>query len=193
MNPGKFDEHLTVVTERLVLRPFGPGDARQIRSVVAAGEAFLPPGAPGHVASVDQWLSFGVHELWRSGQGIHLAMTAREADGAAGEADEATIVGAISLFRTAWGLGSTEVGYGVRPRYRGRGYATEATIGLTRWALRSGGLRRVELRAHPDNLASLRVAEKAGFVREGVLREASLAADGPRDLVIFGLLRQDLP
>lgn len=185
MSPGKFDERLTVVTDRLVLRPFGPDDARQIQSVVTAGETFLPPGSPGHVASVAQWLSYGVHELWRSGQGIHLAMTAR---GALGE----TIVGAISLFRTAWGVGSTEVGYGVRPRYRGRGYATEATIGLTRWALGAGGLRRVELRAHLDNTASLRVAEKAGFVREGVLREASLEADGPRDLVVFGLLRRDL-
>jgi RimJ/RimL family protein N-acetyltransferase len=50
---------------------------------------------------------------------------------------------------------------------------------------------RVELRANLDNVASLRVAEKAGFVREGVLRAAGTNTDGPCDLVVFGLLRAD--
>ena len=53
------------------------------------------------------------------------------------------------------------------------------------------GLHRIELRANLDNVASLRVAEKAGFVREGVLRAAGTNADGPCDLVVFGLLRTD--
>ncbi|WP_214415183.1 GNAT family N-acetyltransferase [Sphaerisporangium fuscum] len=172
---------MTIRTKRLVLRPFGPRDAARVRAIVESGARFLPPGAPGHVAAVSQWLSYGVHELWRSGQGIHLAMVA---DGA--------IVGAISLFRTMWGAGTTEVGYAVHPVHRGRGYAPEAVSGLTEWALSKAGLRRVELRANLDNTASLRVAQKAGFTREGLLRGASLEADGPHDVVVFGLLAHDL-
>jgi RimJ/RimL family protein N-acetyltransferase len=122
-----------------------------------------------------------VHELRRSGQGIHLAMEA-----------EGRVVGAVSLFKTHWGAGVTEVGYGVHPVHRGRGYATEAVAALANWAFAGTSLRRIELRAIVENHASLRVAEKAGFTREGVLRSAELEDDGPHDLVVFGLLKTDL-
>jgi RimJ/RimL family protein N-acetyltransferase len=177
-----FDEQLTINTERLVLRPFGPQDAVMVRTVINEGahSTALPPGAPGHPSGIPQWLSQGVHELWRSGQGIHLAM---ETSGA--------VVGAISLFKTQWGAATSEVGYGVHPAYRGRGYATEAVRGLTGRLLRAGTLRRIELRANADNVASIRVAEKAGFTREGLLRGAGFEDDGPHDLVVFGMLRGD--
>ncbi|MFD8562099.1 GNAT family N-acetyltransferase [Streptosporangium canum] len=97
-----------------------------------------------------------------------------------------------SLFKTLWGAGTAEVGYGVHPMHRGRGYAPEAVRGLVRRLFESTTLRRIELRANLDNTASLRVAEKAGFVREGVLRAAELEDDGPHDIVVFGLLRTDL-
>ncbi|MFG1945488.1 GNAT family N-acetyltransferase [Nonomuraea sp. NPDC048826] len=178
-----FDPLLTVTTERLALRPFGLPDADRIRSIVESGAQFLPPGAPGHVASVSQWLANGVHELQRSGQGVHLAMT--DHDG--------LIVGAISLFKTAWGAGTTEVGYGVHPLHRGRGFATEAVRGLVAHVFAETTLRRVDLTANLDNLPSLSVARKAGFTWEGVLRAAVLEDDGPHDLVIFGRLRDDDP
>ncbi|WP_176993575.1 GNAT family N-acetyltransferase [Nonomuraea jiangxiensis] len=176
-----FDADVSIATERLTLRPFGLQDAARIGSIVRSGVRFLPPGAPAKAAGVAQWLSNGVHELRRSGQGLHLAMT--------GEAG--LIVGAISLFKTSWQAGTTEVGYGVHPLYRGRGFATEAVRGLTDWVFTTTGLRRIDLTANLDNLPSLRVAQKAGFTWEGVLRAAVLEDDGPHDLVVFGLLRDD--
>ncbi|MEV0383115.1 GNAT family N-acetyltransferase [Nonomuraea sp. NPDC050643] len=176
-----FDPDVSITTTRLTLRPFGPQDAERIRSIVKSGVRFLPPGAPVKVSGVARWLSHGVHELRRSGQGLHLAMT--DAEG--------LIVGAISLFKTSWTTGTTEVGYGVHPLYRGRGFATEAVRGLTAWALDTVGLRRIDLTANLDNVASLRVAAKAGFTWEGVLRDAVVDETGTHDLVIFGLLGQD--
>ncbi|WP_197093957.1 GNAT family N-acetyltransferase [Nonomuraea sp. SBT364] len=176
-----FDADADITTERLVLRSFGPADEARIRSVVETRARFLPPGAPGHLSGVRQWLANGVHELQRSGQGRHLAMT--DAEG--------RIVGAISLFKTSWGAGTTEVGYGVHPLYRRRGFATEALRGLTAWVFSATRLRRIDLTANLDNLPSLRVAQKAGFTWEGVLRAAVLEDDGPHDLVMFGLLRDD--
>jgi RimJ/RimL family protein N-acetyltransferase len=179
--PIVFDPAVNIVTERLRLRPFGLGDTDRIRSITQSGARFLPPGAPAKASGVKQWLSTGVHELQRSGQGVHLAMVG---------ADE-RIVGAISLFRTAWGAGTTEVGYGVHPLYRGRGFAPEAVRGVAGWVFAATELRRIDLTANLDNLASLRVAQKAGFTWEGVLRAAVLEDDGPHDLVVFGLLRGD--
>jgi RimJ/RimL family protein N-acetyltransferase len=60
--------------------------------------------------------------------------------------------------------GKTEIGYGIDPAYRNKGYTTEAVIGLIEWAFEYPGCRRV---IAPDtkkvNVASNRVLEKAGM------------------------------
>jgi RimJ/RimL family protein N-acetyltransferase len=65
---------------------------------------------------------------------------------------------------------TAELGYVTAPAARGRGVATEALRQLTEWAFRELGMERLELLISVDNPASKRVAERAGYVREGVLR-----------------------
>ena len=65
-----------------------------------------------------------------------------------------------------------EVGYWVRADARGRGVTTRALRLVSRWALGRKGVARLQLRADIENVASRRVAEKAGFHEEGVLRSA---------------------
>jgi RimJ/RimL family protein N-acetyltransferase len=85
-----------------------------------------------------------------------------------------------------------EVGYWIRREARGRGLMTRAVTLIARYAFEQGAAR-VFLRADPANVASCRVAEKAGFTREGVLRSAHW---NPRlgrrqDWAIYGLLPTD--
>lgn len=61
------------------------------------------------------------------------------------------------------------VGYSVHEEHRGRGYATEMLTLLTDWALAGPGVDLVRATIAPDNLPSLRVAEKAGFTAIGEL------------------------
>ena len=84
------------------------------------------------------------------------------------------------------------IGYWIAAEARGRGIATRATRLLSEWALTEGGVERLELTTHPDNVASQRVAEKAGFTREGTLRGHVKFPDGRRDSVMFSLLPADL-
>ena len=84
------------------------------------------------------------------------------------------------------------IGYWVAPAARRRGVATRALVLLSRWAVRDGGVERLELITHPDNIASQRVAEKAGFVREGILRSHTRFREGRRDSVLFSLLPADV-
>jgi RimJ/RimL family protein N-acetyltransferase len=67
-----------------------------------------------------------------------------------------------------------EIGYIVAPAARGRGVATEIVRRLTRWAFEELGALRVYLLIDADNVASLRVAERAGYVHEGVMRSVHL-------------------
>jgi RimJ/RimL family protein N-acetyltransferase len=88
--------------------------------------------------------------------------------------------------------GRAGVGYWLRPEGRGRGAATEALRLVSRWAFEALGIERLNLITDPENTASQRVAERAGFVREGVLRAWHPTRTGRRDSVMFSLLRSDL-
>ena len=79
----------------------------------------------------------------------------------------------------------TAVGYWVAPWARNRGLATRAVETLCAWALGEGGFNRLELTTHPENAASQRVAEKAHFVREGLVPGYLQTPSGPRDSVVF--------
>jgi RimJ/RimL family protein N-acetyltransferase len=85
------------------------------------------------------------------------------------------------------------VGYWLRQQARGRGAATVAVQLVARWAFDALGVQRLELTTVPENVASQRVAERAGFTREGVLRALQATRDGARhDTVMYSLLPADL-
>ncbi|MFC7100583.1 GNAT family N-acetyltransferase [Nonomuraea rubra] len=87
-----------------------------------------------------------------------------------------------------WHSRTAEVGYMTAPWARGNGYAGEAVREIARWLLEQHAFERLQLRAAPGNTASQRVAEKAGFVREGVARSSL----GGQDLVVYSLIPSDL-
>ena len=172
---------------RLDIREFSPADAGRAGEVLRSGE-WLPlstalAGSAEHPADLAWWLADAVHEPRREGTGLNLMMLDREGD---------RIVGWIYLTDVDKYARSAEVGYGVLPRDRGRGFATEALVAVSRWALTAGGLQRAWLGVNTDNLASLRVARKAGFVREGTLRRASLEEDGLHDVAVLALLDDEI-
>ncbi|MGV9379776.1 GNAT family N-acetyltransferase [Nonomuraea sp. NPDC003707] len=99
-------------------------------------------------------------------------------------------VGAIGIVRPdQWGVAS--IGYVVAPWARGRNVAATAARAVTDW-LFDHGVRRVELQAAVENVASLRVAVKAGFLEEGRRRDAKRLRDGRYvDMVTFARLAED--
>ena len=68
--------------------------------------------------------------------------------------------------------GTVEVGYGTLARFQGRGYATEAVSALAQWALAQPGISVVVAEALPENVPSVRVLQKSGFVEVGPGEEA---------------------
>jgi RimJ/RimL family protein N-acetyltransferase len=82
--------------------------------------------------------------------------------------------------------------YWLLPEARGKGLATRAVLLVARWAFGRIGVERIGLLADPRNESSVRVAERAGFKREGVLRSWTDVNGVRVDHVSFSLLRIDL-
>ena len=81
------------------------------------------------------------------------------------------------------------IGYWCRTSFSGQGYTTEAVRGIAAFAFDALGAKRVEIRCDPSNRPSARVAERAGFVLEGELRNDALGTDGTlRNTLVFSAL-----
>jgi RimJ/RimL family protein N-acetyltransferase len=86
-----------------------------------------------------------------------------------------------------------DVGYWLRRSARRRGYTTRAVLLLARWAFELG-CERLQIRADTENEASMRVAERAGFQREGVLRSIRFNPRLARrmNFALYSLLPEDI-
>ena len=102
------------------------------------------------------------------------------------------LLGSISLVRFTWEHARGEVGYLLAREARGLGHATRALRLICAWGFAALGLERIELLAATGNGASQRVAERAGFTREAVLRSYHMLHEAPFDMVAFGLLPGDV-
>src|SRR3954454_1787473 len=97
----------------------------------------------------------------RSGRELGLAIV---------DAGDGRLLGSCGLARFDWQDHKVEVGYWIAEAARRRSVGSRATRLLSLWAISSLGMERVELLANPVKEASQRLAERAGFTREGLLR-----------------------
>jgi len=103
------------------------------------------------------------------------------------ETDE--LIGSIDLRINPGDPAIGELGYMVGPRARRRRVATRAVELLTGWAFGALELARMEILVDPRNEPSVRVAEAAGYTREGLLRSYRPSRNGGRlDLAIYARL-----
>lgn len=103
------------------------------------------------------------------------------------------------IFRASVGLNfvnrtyqMANLGYWVRTSATGQGIASCATRLLAKYSFEQLRLQRIEIVVAIENLPSQRVAEKAGAIREGVLRKRLLNQDDSIDAVMFSLVAEDL-
>lgn len=177
----------TGIGEQVLLRTLGPGDVDGLMVGVEdpLTQRWLPLPRPYSRHTATAWALTAVPAAAAAGTSLVRAI---EVGG--------VFAGIIDLRRVDHVAGSAEISYWATPTARGRGVATAALAVLTGWALTPApggglGLGRVEVRAAAGNHASQRVAEKAGFTREGLLRRAGRTHAGPVDLVVYSRTLDD--
>jgi RimJ/RimL family protein N-acetyltransferase len=80
---------------------------------------------------------------------------------------------------------SAEIGYWLGEEHWGRGVATEALVLVTAHLFTTSNILRLFALPFADNLGSIRVLEKAGYVREALLRSSSVKYGKPRDQALY--------
>ncbi|KRG86297.1 MULTISPECIES: GNAT family N-acetyltransferase [Stenotrophomonas] len=101
------------------------------------------------------------------------------------------LIGSSAVFAMNLEQGRAEIGYSLHRDWQGRGLASEALRMILRHLFDGMGLRRIEADIDPRNLASCRLVERLGFVREGTLRERWQVNGECADSALYGLLRRD--
>ena len=108
-------------------------------------------------------------------------------------ADDDRLLGSVGVVHFDWTEERCELGYWVAREARGRGLASGAVTVLTAWIFKALPIDRVQICAEPENTGSRRVAERAGFTFEGVLRSYILNKGTRRDMAMYSRLRTDPP
>jgi RimJ/RimL family protein N-acetyltransferase len=174
------DLELTTVevpTERFVLRPWRDSDLGELAQA----------SSDRYITSIT---SVPAPYTTEAGHAFLRRMTELAAGGvvvprAIAERTTGAVVGHISLRLRDLDLGRIGLGYWVLPAARGRGAAGEAVSGFTDWAFARLGAQRAELCVEPWNEPSKRVALRAGFVREGLLRSFQAMGGQRCDVEMF--------
>lgn len=173
----------TLPTARLRLRPFADTDADALFALHSDSYVLRYWDSPPWTehARAARFIA-ACRRMAEEGAGARLAID-RATDGA--------FVGWCGL--TGWNPDhrSASLGYCLGEAAWGHGYATEAARALLGWAFDTLDLNRVQAETDTRNLASARVLEKVGFVREGTLREDCVVDGDVSDSWVFGLLRRE--
>lgn len=176
-------------TERLVLRSPRPGDGPALNEAVLASLDALRPWMPwaqtAPTLDESEALARGAQAKFLQRADLVYAIWRHDGSGR-----ELRLVGGTGLHRIDWALPKFEIGYWRRSGEGGQGLMTEAVGALSRMAFDMLGAERVEIRMDDRNTASWRLAERAGFTLEAVLRrEARDVAGAVRDTRVYARVR----
>jgi RimJ/RimL family protein N-acetyltransferase len=165
------------------LRPWRDGDIDELVGAVQDPEISRWTSVPARYGPSDaRAFLMTRHDAVAAGVGAPFAIV---------DAGTGALAGSVGLWQFAWQHRRSEVGYWLGGDARGRGLATRAVGLICRWAFDTLALERIVLLAATGNPASQRVAERAGFTREAVLRSYMQGRYERQDMVCFGLLAGD--
>ncbi len=176
-------EDVTIVGDRLTLRPWYPHDAPSLVTAMAEPRMheYLVLPNPYTDADARAWTTDLGWASRRDGTGLGVAVADSETD---------RVVGSASLRLPVSTAVSAEIGYLIYPGDQGHGYAADLSLMLAAWAF-AHRVARVQIFAAVGNLASIKSAGNAGFRFEGVSRRAGRTARGVGDQATFARLPED--
>lgn len=174
----------TLETKRLRLREIEEKDAASILEYLSDQEVMKHYGLEPFqtLKEVFDEISWYQSTL-KQKTGIRWGITLKEED---------VVIGSCGFLNIASEHSRSEIGYELHKNYWGKGIASEALDAVIAYGFEQLKLQRIQALIEPPNIASLKLAEKQGFIREGLLRNYEFTCGKFDDMYMYSLLRQDL-
>jgi RimJ/RimL family protein N-acetyltransferase len=154
-----------IETERLLLRPFEPGDLEPLHAIHSRADVarwlYLEPRDEGEAREMLE-KRMQLTSISEPGDRLNLAVVLTSTG---------QLIGDCMLKLKSLEHRQGEIGYTLHPDHQGHGYATEASREMLRLGFDELGLHRIEGRLEPRNAPSARVLERLGMRHEGRLVE----------------------
>ena len=169
-------------TERLVLRRVVNTDLKEVIALRSNPETMKYIPRPlvktdqdglDHIAMINDKIEANI--------GINWAITLK---------DNPQLIGIIGHYRMKPEHHRSEIGYMILPEFNGKGIVTEAIKAVIKYGFETMKLHSIEAVIDPENLASAKVLEKNGFVKEAHLKENEFFDGRYLDSVIYSLLNK---
>lgn len=162
----------------LCLRAFQARDANRLARLAGVSSVVrftLGIPLPYSVAAARDWIA-GLPERHASGMELIFALSLDRA-----------LIGSVGLTLELEHQ-RAEIGYWLGEEYRGLGYGRAAVEAVCQYALSALAIRRIYALCFPENQASHRLLEAAGFEREGLLRQHVVKEEQSGDVICFARL-----
>jgi RimJ/RimL family protein N-acetyltransferase len=177
-----------LVSARLWLRPYQETDTEPFYKIIQKNKQRLAPVFPGRVrqvTSLDQARRFVLQFKadWLLGKIFAFGVWRQ---------DTAQYIGDISLRNTDKSIPKAEIGYYLDANAEGKGYGAEMLETIIRFAFEVIHLNKIFIRTSLHNVRSHALAERCGFLREGLIRQ-DFCDDKKQlvDIFYYGLTRSD--
>lgn len=177
-----FNPFHNLETERLILRRVNSNDIKEVLALRSNAETmkYIPrpllkndEDALAHIAMIDEKIE--------SNEGINWAITIK---------GDPRLIGVIGHYRIQKENYRAEIGYMILPEYNGKGIVTEAVREAVKYGFEVMKLHSIEAVIEPGNLASAKVLERNGFIKEAHLKENEFYDGRFIDSVIYSLLNK---
>lgn len=185
---SKDDDVVIVTGKKVILRTFTVNDAQQVTQLVARNKYYWSQFEPLHH---DHFYTYDT-QYRKIVESLNLMRANREYVFGIFDQETTQLIGQVSLFsmkRLPYASGL--IGYSIDEKFVGQGVASEALSLAIQFAFQTAKLHRLEAYVSPHNIGSIRVLEKNGFVREGLLRQLLFINGTWQDHYLYALLVDD--
>jgi RimJ/RimL family protein N-acetyltransferase len=167
-------------TRRLKIRAFSFRDLKDILEYLSDPEVQIPAGG-SPISTIEE--AQKILDKYMSREDIY-AIELKE---------EGKVIGAIGAYNLTYNnILERHLGFEITRKYWNQGYLTEAAKELINYLFTVENMDRIAISNYPFNKASIRVAEKLGFVKEGILRKEDRLTTGELvDRIVYSIIKEE--
>ena len=175
---------MVIESERLIIRDYNFEDLPVIHELVKPLEIYqYQQWGPNSEEDTENYIKMCIsQQSEKPRMSFELCIVSKE---------DNKIVGAIGIRVRSGASKKSDLGYWIRHDLWGRGFATEATKAIIKFGFEELGMNRIWATASPENIASLKVLEKAGMQLEGSMRDDMFVRGEFRDSTLMAILKKD--